>query len=125
MAGGIPQQVEEFIRSTIVSIQQLEVLLLVAADEARDWTPGDVSRTLKTNTEAAAACLGSLAAAGLVVPSGEGFRYAPPADLRPVVAELALVYRTYRTRVTRLVFSQPTDSIGGFADAFRLRKRDR
>lgn len=124
MAGGIPKEVEEFISSSIVSIQQLDVLLLVSADEERAWTPAEVASTLKTNAEAAGACLRALAAAGLLTEAGGGFRYAPPAELRDVVAQLGLVYRTYKTRVIQLVFSRPVDPITTFADAFRLRRKD-
>ena len=125
MAGGIPREVEEFIRSTIVSIQQLDVLLLVSTDETREWTPEEAGSILKTNADAAGTCLRALAAAGLLTRRGESFRYTPAPEQRDVVVELALVYRTYKTRVIQMVYSRPVDAVSTFADAFRLRRKER
>lgn len=124
--GGIPTPVEQFVRTTLVSVQQLEVLLLLHEQDDRPWTPAEVSATLRTNPDAAERCLTVLAAGGIVSASDgqpATFRYDPPPGARALVDELARLYPAYRTRIIGLIYSQSNESVEAFADAFRLRRR--
>lgn len=122
-SAGIPSDVEQFVASTIRSVEQLEVLLLLHDEPQRDWRAREVSSTLRTQEASAAAWLAALAEAGLAKASGDGFRYEPPARLHATIDELQRCYATYRVRLIGLIFAGPDDSIQSFADAFRLRRK--
>jgi hypothetical protein len=123
--GGIPREVERFVRSTIGSVQQLEVLLLLRSGDDRPWTAAEVSRTLKTNPDAAEGYLLSLEGVGLltrVEDEPPSFLYRPGKQ-RGVVDDLARVYPSYRSRIVGLIYSTGNENVEAFADAFRLRRR--
>jgi hypothetical protein len=125
-AGGIPESVRRLIADHVKSVEQLEVLLLLRAHPDRDWSGEEVSRTLQSQPESAAARLADLAARGFCAPSAESearYRYAPAtAALARAVDELADCYARRRHTVITLIFESPSDAIQSFADAFRLRK---
>jgi hypothetical protein len=123
--GGIPREVERFVRSTIGSVQQLEVLLLLRSGDDRAWTAADVSRTLKTNRDAAEGYLLSLEGVGLLARADDdppSFLYRPGRQ-RSLVDDLARVYPSYRSRIVGLIYSTGNENVEAFADAFRLRRR--
>lgn len=126
MGAGIPEAVRRLIADHVKSVEQLEVLLLLRANPDRDWNGDEVSRTLQSQPESAAARLADLAARGFCARRGEGenrYRYAPAtAALARTVDELADSYAKRRHTVISLIFESPSDAIQSFADAFRLRK---
>ena len=120
MASGVPDDVAQFVRAALSSVQQLEVLLLLHASE-QAWRPDDVASRLKTHAGAAAGCLQALALVGLAAEDADGYRYAP-GRRAALVDRLAELYPAYRTRITGLIYSEASDA-EAFADAFRLRRR--
>lgn len=127
MGAGIPGAVRQLIAEHIESVAQLEVLLLLREHPERVWSSQDVAAELRTAPELAEASLGRLSRAGLVAVEIEAegrpcFRYLPstPAAAQ-AVDQLAAAYATHKTSVIAFIFSAPTDSVQGFADAFRLR----
>jgi hypothetical protein len=57
---GVPTSVRGFIASHIVSVAQLEVLLLLRAAADKQWTATEVARALVTQQDAAAGWLEDL-----------------------------------------------------------------
>lgn len=127
MAQGIPDAARALISEHIESVAQLDVLLLLRTAPGRLWDAADVGKELRTSAELAEAVLARLSRGGLVAveidPQGHPcFRFAPASSrLRASVDQLAGAYATHKTAVIALIFSGPTDSIQGFADAFRMR----
>jgi len=122
---GVPASVRGFIASHIVSVAQLEVLLLVRAAADKEWTAAEVARALVTQPEAAAGWLEDLAARGLASESEGRYRYNPSnPGLDQIVDALAESYANYRVAVIGLIFARPSDRITSFADAFRIRRRN-
>jgi hypothetical protein len=120
---GVPASVRGFIASHIVSVAQLEVLLLVRAAADKEWTASEVARALVTQPEAAAGWLEDLRGRGLATESEGRYRYTPAsAELDQIVDALAESYATYRVAVIGLIFARPSERITSFADAFRIRK---
>lgn len=120
----VPSDVVTFVTEYIESIEQLEVLLLVA--NGGEWTAEGIARELRGNEASAANWLQRLGESGLVrqVPSGK-YAYQPSSpELKRAVAQLDSAYRTARYRVIELIFSKPLDKIRTFSEAFRL-KRDK
>jgi hypothetical protein len=121
---GVPSPVRHFIANHIVSVAQLEVLLLLRAAADKDWTGGEVARALVTQPEAAAGWLEDLTERGLAREQGGSYRYAPSSpELDRTVDALAASYASYRVAVISLIFSRPSERITRFSDAFRIRRK--
>lgn len=130
---GFPQDVVHFVAEYIHSVEQLEALLLLRAEQ-RAWSAADVSARLLSSPASVAMRLADLHVRGLVRQEGEKYRYAvsDPAQNATIGALIAL-YRTRKDAVIGLIFSQPAarplskpkpDRLQSFADAFRLRRDD-
>lgn len=124
---GVPEDVARLIASHIDSVEKLEILLLLRGERDRAWTSDQVSRELRRNPSTVSRALKQLADRQLLAGStADGFRFAPsdPA-LEQQVTRLADTYATRRVSVIQLIVANPMDSVTTFADAFRLRKKDR
>lgn len=121
---GVPAPVRRFIVSHIVSVAQLEVLLLLRAAADKDWTSDEVARALVTQPEAAAGWLENLTGHGLARETDGSYRYEPSSDeVERTVDALAESYANYRVSVISLIFSRPSERVTSLADAFRIRRR--
>jgi len=122
----IPEKVRRFIVDHINSVETLEILLLLSTGTIREYTAEEVGRTLRTSLESAAAQLRALHRAKLLV-TGENegsikFRFDPASPEAGVVIDLEKVYKLRRVSVISFIYSNPTDPLRAFSDAFRLRK---
>jgi hypothetical protein len=121
---GVPAPVRRFIASHIVSVAQLEVLLLLRAAADKEWTASEVARALVTQPEAAAGWLDDLAGRELAIDNGGRYRYAASgAEVERTVDALAESYAKYRVAVIGLIFGRPSEGVTRLADAFRIRRR--
>lgn len=126
MADDFPADVKAFIADHISSIAQLEMLLLLRSDPAKQWDVAEISKALYATPEMAAGQLASLQDYGLVSVS-EGpeqrYQYQPGApDLENVINRLAELYKDRRVSVITVLYSEPVNKVQTFADAFKLRK---
>jgi hypothetical protein len=118
-------EIVEFLRSSIRSVWNVELLLVLAADPTRTWTADELVLELRASDYIVQEGLRSLAAAGLVgatSPTTHGFMPASE-ELRRIVGEVERQYRERPQMVTRAIFSAPNETLRTFADAFRI-KRD-
>jgi hypothetical protein len=121
---GVPAPVRGFIASHIVSVAQLEVLLLLRAAADKGWTAGEVARALVTQHEAAAGWLEDLTERGLARREDARYRYAPVTpEIEGIVDALAESYANYRVAVISLIFAGPSEGVTRLADAFRIRRK--
>lgn len=124
---GIPRDVQSFIRTHLSSVAQLEILLLLHAAADVPHAPDDVAESLRIDPVWAGAEMQRLHTSGLFEPSADGaaycYRPATPA-LEGAVDGLAKAFSTHRVSVITLIFSTPSDSVGSFADAFKLKRDD-
>jgi hypothetical protein len=121
----IPDHVLAFIRERIDSIEQIEVLLLLKNNAAKEWTAEEVSRALSTQPDSAASRLADFHSQGIVamkVTPGKTYRYQANTLLDATIRDLGEAYSKYPVRVISLIYAKPTDKIRTFADAFKLRK---
>lgn len=124
---GIPREVQAFIRTHLSSVAQLEILLLLHSSPGAPHAPEDVAETLRIDPVWASAEMQRLHASGLFEPSDEGSAYCyrpTTAALDGAVSGLAKAFGTHRVSVITLIFSTPSDSVGSFADAFKLKRDD-
>lgn len=129
MAGqrGIPRHVRAFITDQLSSVAQLEILLLLHGSPDRQFKVSEVAEQLRIDPSWAADELSGLADAGLLAREGDAdlFQYEPrTAELDACVGGLAKAFSTHRVSVITLLFSTPSEGIGSFADAFKIRRED-
>lgn len=121
----LPPEVPRFIAEHIDAAEQLEILLLLQRDSAKQWTALDVSQAIYTVPASATMRLESLVSSGFASTTGGAdprYTYDPRTEeLRARVEVLAEAYRRNRVEVIKLIFARPPDPLQSFADAFKLR----
>jgi hypothetical protein len=124
----IPQEVRRLITDRIQTTEHLEVLILLFQSPGRWWSAESVAEELRISPPSAGNRLEDLASRMLLdarVAESLMFRYKPVSSaLEGTVADLARLYSERPLEVTTLIGASVTDHIRGFADAFRIRKRD-
>lgn len=122
----ISTEVKAFIARQIRSIVELECLLLLHRDAARDWSASELGKELRIDEKWAIQELADLTKRGLTASSEAAptrFHYAPVTNaLREVVDALAAHYAERRVSIIELIYLKPSDPLQNFADAFRFRK---
>ncbi len=119
----IENELLEFVRFSIGSVWNVELLLKMRRSGERSWTGDELVRELRASASVVKDGLQTLQAAGLAAPDENGaWRYAPAsAAFDRLTGELEVLYRERPTAVTQALFAR-TDRLRSFADAFRLRK---
>ena len=124
MPSELPADVRRFILTSIPSVPYLEAVLLLRADPAQPWDTAQLARRLYVPERVAAELMETLRASG-VAERGESestVRYAPTAELRHLIDEVAQYYASELVAVTDLIHSRIDRRAQQFADAFRFRK---
>jgi hypothetical protein len=121
--GGPPDAVLAFVDRHIESIEHLEILLLLAANQKR-LSAAEILQTIQSSQASVDQRLASLVGAGLLAKDEKNCFYFAPKDdeTRKVVADLAEAYRTRRVRIIEAIYTRKTDAVKSFADAFKFRK---
>jgi hypothetical protein len=123
MTEGIPGPVRDFLLAHVDSIEQLEVLLFLAARPTSSFTTVEVSDELRTAPSSAANRLAGLRNHRLVeVLPGDRHRIRADPELTALLQQVADTYRERRVAVVTLIYSRPSDVVRVFADAFVLKK---
>jgi len=123
MAADVPKEIQRFISDYIQTLEQLEVLLLVAALPDRAWTVDGVFQVVQTNREVVQARLDEFVGRGLMHVAAGEYRYAPQTpELARQVAATSEFYKLRRHTMVEFIYSRPDDELRNFSDAFRFRK---
>ena len=124
----VPETVDRFLARYISSIEQLEILLLLAEQPDRSFLDSEIAQAIYTNTGSVVRRLKKMQEDRLIAVSGDPdplYTYAPEtAELRIAVTQVARTYRERRVAVTTLIASRPMDNVRAFSDAFRLGKKE-
>lgn len=121
----LPEEVRRLIAEHIVSVEQLEVLLLLRDGQQREWTAEAVSEHIRTSSSSASHRLADLHRRGFLAQSeGEPprYRYAPDERSTKAVDSLARSYNESKYSVIELIFSKPIENLRVYSNAFRFRK---
>lgn len=120
----LSQKLERFLRTSIRSVWELELLLLLRKAPSRAWSADELIRQLRASGLVINDALAALQRANLVAAEEAGcFRYRPAdAELAAVVDELAEAYANLPASIMDVIWSTPRSNIEIFADAFRIRK---
>jgi hypothetical protein len=122
-----------FVKNSIDSNVQLELLLLLFSSRPQEWTAEGVARELRIDPGWVQTQLIQLCERNLLhcVPgNNSGYQYQPAtAELDRTVADLARAYADRRVSIISLIYSnprpagpRPADPLKSFSDAFRIRK---
>ena len=126
VAATLSEPLEQFVRTRLPSIEQVEIVLLLRRDASRAWSAPEVSQELSTPPESTAMRLFLLASNGILAFEGGGiprYRYAASdAATDELVNELALARDENRDALYAVVGRPNTDPIRSFADAFKLKR---
>jgi hypothetical protein len=118
----IPAEIREFIQTYILSIADLEALLLLARNVDAKWTAASVAMQLYIEEAQAAEVLERLCAEGLAqCQSGTFWFNDGSTGQRAIVEQRADIYSQHLIPVTNLVHSRPSGA-RAFAAAFKFRK---
>ncbi len=126
----LSEPLRAFIREHIASVEQVEVLLLLYRSSPREWSAVAVGRELRIDPVSAARRLSDFRERGLISvrAADEALVYwyegSSPSNDR-MISELDREFRDRRTTLISLIFSTPSDDLRAFAEAFRLRPRNK
>jgi hypothetical protein len=127
-SNGVVGDARQLIADHIVSVEQLEILLLLRGHPDVRYTAKSVSDQIRTSELSAAKRLADLASRGFLrVESSNppSYCYAPGSErLGEAVDAVAQAYAERPYTVIELIFSKPLENLQVYADAFRFRKDD-
>lgn len=120
----LPANVDRFLRGSVRSVWELELLLLLRAQRARSWTADELVRDLRASVLIVTDALASLQKSSLVSKSeNEQYQYWPATpELDQLVTEVAGAYASSPAAVIEAILSSPSSSVRVFADAFKIKK---
>lgn len=102
------------------SVEKLEIALLLRRTRS-GWNGPSVAHELRIDARSAADRLEELSGDGFLRRDDDAYVYDAPADVDRDVEQLARCYAERRVSVITAMFSQPTDHLRMFAEAFRLK----
>jgi hypothetical protein len=117
---------QRFIARHIDSVEKLEILLLFFREPLRIWPPSDVFHQIQSNAASVNQKIDQLFADGFLYKETDGgFRFQPKsAAMQAQVAALDETYRYRRIKLIEAIFSQTTEELRAFSNAFKLRKEN-
>ncbi len=124
---GIPASVVQFILQRISTVTELEALLIMSADESREWSVDDIASRVYVATPSSAAVLHSLHQRQLIdsADGGAHYRFSPASDEeRQTVRQTAEAYRSHLIPIATLIHRKASNPVQEFARAFSLKKDD-
>ena len=123
----LPAAVLELIRTSIPTMDALEILIFMAVNSGRAWSAAELREGMAPSVVSDAVAretLKSMKAGGLLTSEGEAFRFGPAS--RELAAACDGLLQAYNERPVTLIRSlyaiADGKKIQAFADAFRIRK---
>ena len=125
---GFSKELQNFISTTVPTYPAVELLVFLAREPARTWTPTEIvdgSPLTALTAQAVGEYLAHFEISGLLQRNPDGrLRYEPASEqLRTAVSALVEAYDHRPVTLVRIVYSIAAAKIQSFADSFRL-KRD-
>ena len=127
MSTAMSERLLRFVRTHLPSVWALELLLVLIQQADRDWTVDELVRQMRANAPLVSALLEQFKRDGLVTAGGAGtWRWGPAAsELHQVSLEIADTYARTPFALIQAIAEGPSRSVMDFAEAFRLRDRDK
>jgi hypothetical protein len=124
MADEFSAELELFMAQHIESLAQLETLLLMWGDPARQWDCAELSRALYITPDMCSGLVADLQRRGFLGQAADSrYQYQPAnPEMHRLLTQLAAVYQERRVAVITQIYSRPMQKVKTFADSFRLRR---
>ncbi len=119
-----PEDVERFLNANIGSVEQLEILRILAGDRGRLWAVADLAGLVQASA-GLGPHLATLKERGLLLVGGPEplYRYgAATPELAALLERLLQMYNERPVTMIRMVYARANPALQAFADAFRLKK---
>jgi hypothetical protein len=120
MSTTLPAELKNFIVRHVLSVEQLEVLLLIGRCRDRSWTVTELSRELRGNEVSVAHWLRLLVAGQLVVETEDGFRFQSSPENTRAVESLDRSYRERPVPMIELIYSRPNPHLSADSQSLRI-----
>ncbi|HEX3623923.1 MAG TPA: hypothetical protein VH280_00705 [Verrucomicrobiae bacterium] len=128
MGNELSEELRQFIKEHITSLELLEILLLFHSAPDRSWTVGEVFKVIQSNPHSVADRLKNLTSLGFLVTEGAAnpiFRFHPrTSELSQRISDLAKAYGFSKYKVIEAIFTEKRDQAQKFADSFKLRRKE-
>jgi hypothetical protein len=120
----LPSGVARFLRDTVRSVWELELLLLLWRQRVRLWTADELVRELRASVLIVGDSLDALQKVGLVSRNAnDQYQYWPVTpELDHLIDDVAAAYANSPVAVTEAILLAPSSSVRTFADAFKIKK---
>src|SRR5581483_5540459 len=104
---------QQFISRHIHSVEQIEILSIVSATPAKNWTAAEVFRVVQSSERSVAETLEAFCKAGLLISERSGaYQFAPKStELRQGASDLVKAYRERRVTIVETIYKRPADRI--------------
>lgn len=121
----IPAAVLQFILKRIDTVSELETLLIMSAEEPRQWRVDEIAARIYVAKPSAAAVLHKLQKQSLItVDSAQMLFHFSPAgeEERQVILQTAIAYRDHLIPIATLIHKKASGPVQEFARAFSMKK---
>lgn len=122
----LPSEIRQFISQYVRSVEQLEILLLVAAKPCPPWSLQAVYDVVLSSKPSIERWLEEFIRLGFVQKAGEensSYQFAAEEEVRALVEKLDALYKVKPVRIIEAIFKREQEPAQSFADAFKLRKK--
>src|SRR4051812_30266317 len=114
----IPPAVLDFVVKRIDTVNELETLLIMSAEESRSWSVDDIAARIYVAKPSAAAVLHALQQQRLVAADQAGtlFRFSPASEAeREAILQTAVAYRVHLIAIATLIHKKASGPVQEFA----------
>ncbi len=122
----LPERALRFVAKFIVSVEQLEILLLLSDSPDKYWRVEEVFQRIQSSTASVTERLALLLQQGFLETDSQdpaSFRYRPASpELADEVDALRPLYLERRVKVIEAIYAVP-DQIRSFAEAFKFKNQ--
>jgi hypothetical protein len=122
-------ELERFIAAEVRSVEQLEILLLLAGEPGSWWGASGVYEVVKSNPLSVEIRLEEFVRDGILkkqLADPPAYQFsAANGPLVRVVSELRAAYAERPVRIVQAIYAKPLEPAEEFAEAFRLKKGNR
>lgn len=123
MATQISEDLRQFIALHVQSLEQLEILCLLAKSSPEWLRIHGIYERIQTNEQSIEGRLKFFVRAQIVLEENGGYRLSP--SYQAMVTNLAEAYHQRRTTIIELIYKQPIpSSLRDFSEAFRFKKKE-
>ena len=123
----MPSNLHTFITQNVRSLEQLEILLLVARDKETEWTIPMVYDVILSTKPSVERWLDEFTRLGFLRKRSNElstYRFVGTDETTALIRELGQLYKTKPVRVIEAIFKADRNPAQSFADAFRLKRQE-